>query len=214
MGLTLGQPGVIVICGTGSMLLLVDGKGNQYPGGGWGYLLGDAGSGYTLARAGVMAAIDCAEGTGPETPLLTDAKEYFHVETLRGLIDVVYAPDFTPDRLAGFARCVLTRGREGDRVSANILETNMTRLACLAAQMISRSPEAARVGLYGGIFAHSEEARNIFTREITARVPGTQVCAPEYPPELGAIIHLLRQQGKLTDSVLSAMKSTYEEIRQ
>ena len=213
MGLTQGQPGVIVICGTGSMLLLVDSRGAQHPGGGWGYLLGDAGSGYTLARAGLMAAIDCAEGVGEATPLVEDAKAFFRVENLRGLIDVIYAPDFTPDRLAGFARCVLARAAEGDGVACDILSTNMARLARLADTMIARHPEAARVGLYGGIFAHSPEARSLFTERLTALNPDVQVCAPEYPPELGAIIHLLERKGAITPQALALLKSTYEEMR-
>lgn len=213
MGLTLGQPGVIVICGTGSMLLLVDGEGNQYPGGGWGYLLGDAGSGYTLARAGLMAATDFAEGVGEPTPLTEDAKAYFQADSLRGLIDVIYAPGFTPDRLAGFARCVISRAKAGDGVCCAILKENMTRLARLAAAMIAQHPEAARVGLYGGIFAHSEEARALFTEKLTALNPAVQVCAPEYPPELGAIIHLLSRKGCLSTDTLNMLKTTYEEMR-
>ena len=70
MGFTCGEPGMIIICGTGSMLLMLDGQGNQKPAGGWGYLLGDAGSGYTLAREGLLAIIDATEGTGPSTPLV------------------------------------------------------------------------------------------------------------------------------------------------
>lgn len=213
MGLTLGRPGVIVICGTGSMLLMLDGKGNQVAAGGWGYLLNDAGSGYTLARSGLLSAIEYAEGLGDATPLLQDAMDYFHVDTPRGLIDRVYAPDFTPDRLAGFARRVLARAHEGDAPALGLLSENMKRLAKHAAHLIEQAPEAARVGLYGGIFAHSEDARRLFTRELKALRPEATVQPPDYPPELGALIHLFQKEGILTDDVLARMKSTYEEYR-
>lgn len=213
MGLTLGQPGMIVICGTGSMLLMVDGEGEQHAGGGWGYLLGDSGSGYTLARAGLMAAIDAFEGIAAPTPLTEDALAYFSVDALRKVIDRVYAPDFTPDRLAGFARCVLARALEGDEVSLRVVHESMDRLAREAAQMIARRPEAARVGLYGGIFAHSELAREAFVSRLKALSPEVTVCSPEYPPELGAIIHLLHRRGTLDGDKLSLLKSTYEEYR-
>ena len=42
MGCTLGGPGLIAICGTGSMLLLRDREGRTRVSGGWGYLLEDA----------------------------------------------------------------------------------------------------------------------------------------------------------------------------
>ena len=213
MGFTLGRPGVIVICGTGSMLLMLDGAGCQHAAGGWGYLLGDAGSGYTLAREGLLAAIDYAEGLGPATPLLADALGYFQADAPRGIIDRVYAPEATPDQLAGFARWVLTRAREGDPVALEILSRNMKRLARHAAHLVDRVPEAGCVGLYGGIFGHSELARECFTRELAALAPAAEVHTLEYPPELGALIHLMRKRGSLTDEVLTRMKLTYEEYR-
>ena len=211
MGCTMGKPGMIVICGTGSMLVLMDEKGNQQVGGGWGYLLGDAGSGYTLARAGLMAAIDYAEGLAEYTPLLKDALSYYNIDAPRKLIDCVYAPDFTPDQLAGFARHVLAHAQEGERGSLQILKENMERLAALSACMLGKYPEAKRVGLYGGIFAHSELAKEFFEKALWEKAPDAQVEFPEYPPELGAVIHLFQQKGMLNESVLSNMKSTYKE---
>ena len=213
MGFTLGQPGVIVICGTGSMLLMLDGQGQQHAAGGWGYLLGDAGSGYTLAREALLAVIDATEGTGPATPLTGDALAYFHVQFPRGLIDRVYDPAFTPDKLAGFARHVIARAVEGDPVALEILARNMARLARTAAQLIASTPEARKIGLYGGIFQHSELAVRLFTEAVQSLAPEAEICPLDYPPELGALIHLLCKRGLLTDAVLANLKSTYEEIR-
>lgn len=213
MGFTLGKPGVIVICGTGSMLVMIDGKGNQHVSGGWGYLLNDAGSGFTLAREGLLAAIDMAEGLGAKTPLLEDAMAFFRAEAPRGLIDRIYDPACTPDVVAGFARCVIQRGREGDEVAKSILERNMRRLAGHASALINHAPEAARVGLYGGIFAHSPEARKLFGEALAGSHPEAVVGMPEYPPELGALIHLFVKNGQLTEDILENMKNTYEEYR-
>ena len=213
MGFTLGKPGVIVICGTGSMLLMLDGEGRQQAAGGWGYLLGDAGSGYTLAREGLLATIDAFEGIGPATPLTEDALSYFGADTPRALIDRIYAPEATTAWIAGFARHVLCRAHEGEETARAILQRNMERLARSAAQLITAAPEAARVGLYGGIFAHSELAREYFTAALQRFSPGAQACSPDYPPELGALIHLFRKRGILTEEALDNMKSTYKEYR-
>jgi len=213
MGSTMGGPGMIVICGTGSMLLMMDSEGIQHAGGGWGYLLNDAGSGFTLAREALLAAIDAVEGIGPETPLLGDAMAFFGAEKPRGLIDRIYAPECTPDRIAGFARYVIERARAGERIASGILERNMRRLARLAAAMMQRAPEACCAGLYGGIFVHSPQARAIFETAIMELFPGATVKAPEFPPELGALIHLFKQRGTLSEEILEIMKSTYEEYR-
>lgn len=213
MGFTRGEPGVIAICGTGSMLLMMDGAGNQHVSGGWGYLLRDAGSGYTLAREGVLAVIDEAEGVGPATVLTADAPGYFRVQTLREVINCIYAPGFTPAQMAGFARCVLRRAQEGDQVALGIVEKNMHDLARQAARLMQREPHAKRVGLYGGVFAHSQLAREIFAGEMARLIPGTQACLLDCPPELGAIIHLMKQSGALSEHTLTLMKSSYEEIK-
>ena len=213
MGFTMGNPGVIVICGTGSMLLMLDEKGAQHVAGGWGYLLGDAGSGYALARDGLLSAIDAYEEVGPQTAMLDEALAYFKADTPRGLIDRIYAPDMTPAGMAGFARHVLSHAQQGDIVAREILTRNMHRLALGAAKLISTAPEANRVGLYGGIFQHSELARNLFSETLERLSPGAVICSPDYPPELGALIHLFKKNGTLTSDVLLRMKSSYQEVR-
>ena len=213
MGFTQGDPGMIVICGTGSMLLLVDEAGNQHVSGGWGYLLNDAGSGYTLAREGLLKVIDAAEGTGPSTPLTALALAYFGAAHPRGIIDRVYAPDFTPDKMAGFAPCVIAQAEQGEPGALDILTRNMEGLARQAARLFLKAPAARHVGLYGGIFAHSAMARRIFQTTLAELRPEAVVCDLQYPPELGAIIHLMRKAGTLNEASLRLLKETYEEIK-
>lgn len=213
MGCTLGQPGIIVICGTGSMLVLVDNQGRQIPGGGWGYLLGDAGSSYTLAREGLISAIDAIEGVGAPTPLVEDALAFFDAQqNPRAIIDRVYDPAFGPEKLAAFARFVLSRANEGDPVAYGIVERSMTRLGKLAAQMLMKDEKAQRIGLYGGVFSHNPFARELFSQTVIHLVPTTQFCPVSFPPELGAVIHLFHQRGLLTADVLERMQSTSKEI--
>lgn len=214
MGFTCGEPGMIVICGTGSMLLLLDEAGNQHVSGGWGYLLADAGSGYTLAREALLAVIREHEGMGEKTSLTRHALEYFGVATPRQIIDKIYAPDFTPDRLAGFARDVLRDAEAGDAVAASILTSTMPQLAALAAQLLKKGPGVNRVGLFGGIFAHSPAARACFTDTLMQLAPQCEICPLDYPPQVGAIIHLMRKEGCLTPDALALLKDTYQEANQ
>ena len=196
-----------------SMLLMLDGKGNQVAAGGWGYLLNDAGSGFTLAREGVLAAIEYFEGLASPTPLLQDAMDFFHCAEPRKLIDRIYAPDFTPDQLAAFGRVVLQRADEGDAVCLEIAKRNMKRLAAYAAKAIERHPEAWRTGLYGGVLQHSRLAQKLFTDSLLHLQPAASVCGLSLPPEIGALVHLFKQNGMLNESVLHNLKTTYEEIR-
>ena len=212
-GFTLGKPGIIVICGTGSILLLMNGKGGQYVQGGWGHMLGDRGSSHALASAGLCAAIDAWEKVGPETALGDAAMQHFSLSTPRQLIDRVYAPECGPHGIAGFAKEVLILAAQGDEIARTIVEKEMIHVAAQAAALIVQFPEAYRVGMYGGVFAHNPLARDLFIGALTKRIPHAQVSMPEYPPELGALIHVFQKRGLLTDLVLSNMKESYQALQ-
>ena len=100
----------------------------------------------------------------------------------------------------------------GEEMTALLAETKEITDA-FAAKMTETVPEAKRVGLYGGIFAHSAPARKMFREALDELRPGLKVSVPEFPPELGAVIHLMLKKGPLTEEMLNLMKSTYEEYR-
>jgi len=209
MGLTQGQPGVIVICGTGSMLLMANADGNQIVSGGWGYLLRDAGSGYTLAREALLAIADQTDGVGIRTALTEAALDFFSASSPRALIDRVYAADFSPADMAAFARHVLIQAAKGDEIACEILTRNMRLLARMTAVLMNKAENVRIVGLYGGIFEHSELARNIYQEELTAIRPDADVRSPELPPHLGALIHLIKDNSD--KQILETMKNTFRE---
>ena len=62
--------GIVLIAGTGSLAWGRNQAGETARCGGWGYLLGDEGSGYAIALAGLHAAMRAADGRGPQTDLL------------------------------------------------------------------------------------------------------------------------------------------------
>lgn len=209
VGFTLGKAGMIVICGTGSILLMMDEHGVQHVRGGWGHLLGDPGSGYALAMDGLKAAIADWENIGPHTSVTQAAEEYFSLKDPRELIDRVYAKEQTKAELAGFGRRVPEQAALGDAVAAEIVRRNTAVLAANAAEMIRRVPAANRVGVYGGVLTNSAFVREAFTAQLQALCPEAEVSLPEFPPELGALIHALNRRGLLRPETLTNLKASY-----
>ena len=68
-GACLSEPGVLVIAGTGSIVLVRNEAGEFSQLGGWGHLLGDAGSAWWIAQESIKAAIAASEDLGPPTEL-------------------------------------------------------------------------------------------------------------------------------------------------
>ena len=211
MGATLGEPGAIVICGTGAMILLLDADGTQHVAQGWGHALGDVGSAYTLAVEGLRAAISAWEGLGEPTRLTDATTRFYGLHAPRELIERIYAPLPEPDRIAQFARAVLAEASAGDPVAHGIVTRNIRTLAHLCALLMAAHPEARRVGIYGGVFSHHPWVQRLFSEALCARHPDAQVGLPAYPPEVGAVLHSLRLRGALTPQVLARIAQTHAQ---
>ena len=208
-GFTMGQPGMIVICGTGSILLMLDKQKQQHVCGGWGYLLGDAGSGYALAVDGLRAAILDWENVGEKTTISDAAMVHFKLSHPRELIDIVYSPGCKQSDIAQFGRIVLKCCEDGDKEAARIVRSNMASIAANAAEMIHRAPEANHVGIWGGVLTNSACARQLFSEELLKRCPEAVIIKPEFPPELGAIIHSATKRGTVEEEFLRNLKQSY-----
>ncbi len=212
MGFSLGQPGMIIICGTGSMMLLTDAEGKQHVRGGWGHILGDPGASHTIALKGLRAAISDWEGIGEKTLLREAAEKCFSLSEPRELIERIYCRDYDPSYVAKFAREVLMLCEAGDAQAIKIVKGDMEYVAAQAAALLRESPEVKKVGLYGGVLTRNPKARGMLTEALLAKDSSLTVRQPEYPPELGAIIHCYVRYGMLNDDILNNLKTSYAAL--
>ena len=213
MGMTLGEPGLIAICGTGSMLVMDDGTGQQIMGG-WGSLLNDPGSGYAVALDGIRAAVRNWEGTGESTVLGDETLRYFGINRPRQLTEKIYAPNCGVDVIAGFSENVFIAAERGDGVAVQIIQKQMDEIAKEAAALLKKAPNVKNVGLYGGIFQHQRLARTLFSVRMAEKIEDRTIhyLTPEYPPELGAAILYFKKHHMMTDDILLQMKKSYQEL--
>ena len=107
-----GEPGVVLVAGTGVVALAIDANGALRTADGWGPWLGDEGGGAWIGAAGLRAALRAHDGRGPSTTLLDAASARFGApETWPAqLADAAALASFAPDVLVARGR----RGRAGD----------------------------------------------------------------------------------------------------
>lgn len=116
-----GRPGAVVAAGTGAVALAVDATGRSAVRDGWGFLLGDDGSGYAVGRAGLRAALLHAERRpGGSARLAARVRDRFG--DLASLPAVVHSEQHPSRLVADVVRDVAAAAREGDPVSVAILE--------------------------------------------------------------------------------------------
>jgi glucosamine kinase len=189
-GALAGEPGVVVISGTGSVIYACDAHANAQTLGGWGFLFGDEGSAFWIARealALLMRAHD--EGAGAFSGETRAACEFFGVRSLRELAHAFYHGALARDRLAAFAPAVL----RFDSLQA-IADAGAGRLAALTRRAIEAGALPATVALTGGTFADPGFRERVSAR-IREAVPGVQIVPPRYEPAAGALLLAYRELG-------------------
>lgn len=165
-----GGVGVGLIAGTGSIAFGRDPSGGIVRAGGWGYLMGDEGSGYDIARQALRAAARAADGRGPETALLEAMMNHWGVESPYDLIGSVYAaPDVAT--LARLASMTLATARAGDPEAQRIValaadELALAALTVAARLQLAETPMALALG--GGLLVNDSEFRSAIESRIRA----------------------------------------------
>ena len=121
-----GEPGVVIVAGTGVIALAVGPDGRWARADGYGALLGDDGGGHWIGRRGLAAALRARDGRPGGSPaLLRRAEARFGERIVPAVYDA-------PDPVATIAALRPRRGRRraaGDEVAAAIWEDAARQLA-------------------------------------------------------------------------------------
>jgi N-acetylglucosamine kinase len=184
-----GRSGVVVIAGTGSVVYGRNDLGWSCTLGGWGFLFGDEGSAFAIARdalAMLMRAQDEGDGAlGPETRAALD---FFGAPSLRRLVHAFYKGEVARDRLAAFASTVM----RFDSLRS-VAERGADRLAELVRAAVAGGAPP-RIAFVGGVFADGGFRERVRTG-ITRALPNAEFVDARYEPAYGALLLAYRELG-------------------
>jgi N-acetylglucosamine kinase-like BadF-type ATPase len=179
LGALAGEPGVVVAAGTGAVTLGRNHAGEWAKVDGWGALLGDAGSGFAVGRAGIESALRAADGRGGSEPLRR-AAEAEH-GSLEALVAAVYRAPSSSRAVAAFAPRVAEAARAGDPCAAAIWRRAGEELAAstaAAARRLFVAGEAVEVSWAGGLFDTGALLLEPFSAALAERFPSASVVPP------------------------------------
>jgi len=201
LSFTMGNPGAVLISGTGSMACGIDAGGVYHTAGGWGQVLGDEGSAYHMALEGIKAALLAHDGLSEPTQLSASVMKFFDLEKISDIIDKIYNPPVEKSLIAAFAPEVGSAADEGDTVALQILESEAEWLYKLALAITSKC-NTRNLGYFGSVLKHNNRIRSMLSALLAKQSISLQV--PGFTPEIGALIGAFRESGNLvTDSVIS-----------
>jgi N-acetylglucosamine kinase-like BadF-type ATPase len=180
--------GIALVCGTGSIAWGENARGEIARAGGWGWHLGDEGSGFWIGERAIREVLRAADGRGPATSLDRPLYEHFAIEKPSEILRAIYDGEYPRHKVALFAVGVAEAARSGDAVAGRILAAAADELALAARSVIARLDlESAPydVVLSGGTFAALPVLEDS-VREKLAR-PLARVHRLEEEPATGAV---------------------------
>lgn len=149
------DPGIVVVSGTGSIAYGRNARGEAARAGGWGYVLGDEGSGYWIGRHALRAVVRQADGRGRETILTPRLLGHFGLKRAAELIHKVYHEELAPSDIGALAVYVQQARDDGDFVATGILDYAAEELVTAAAavmRQLEMEHESFSFVLAGGMF--------------------------------------------------------------
>ncbi|HYE57998.1 MAG TPA: BadF/BadG/BcrA/BcrD ATPase family protein [Rhodothermales bacterium] len=184
-----GESGIVIIVGTGSVVIGRTSDGRIERAGGWGFLLGDEGSGNAIGIEALRALTVAFDG-GPWTPLALRLQRHLDLPDGATLIRRVYREAWPVQRAAPV---VCTAAAEGDAEAATLLERQVALLAEQVVRLYVRCASALvpRVAFLGGL-AREPAFTACLEHALKATLPHLQIVLPQGSPVEGAWHRALR----------------------
>ena len=191
-----GQPGVVIISGTGSISYGRNARGDAARSGGWGYVLGDEGSGYWIGRAALRAVLRQSDHRGPETVLSPLLLEHFGIRRAQELIHEVYHTNLKPSAIGSLAQCVQAAFTQGDAVAIGILRGGADELEASALSVARRLDMVGQPFTFilaGGILRAVPWLEQELERRLPVSSPQSRVRLLDREPAAGAVALALQE---------------------
>ena len=175
--------GMLVIAGTGSALISRTKDGQLARVGGWGYLIGDEGSGYTIGKRGLSAVAHALDG-GPYTTLVQRLADNHDINGRYELIKSIFREQWA---LQAMAPIVLEAATEGDTVAMELLQSEVSLLVQQASWLYAQAPNIKRQICLSGGLSRSKIYRKAFVQSLRKKLPDFELCRSEIASTYGAV---------------------------
>jgi glucosamine kinase len=203
-----GEPGVVLVAGTGSAAYGVNREGRAVQAGGWGPWLDDGGSAWWLVLEAMRAVVRSLDGRGPATGLESELRGALGARDWREVLNRLHGGGLDRAAVAALAPRVLSLAEAGDAVAGALCDCGAAELAALAGTVMRRLfPDGvARIVTVGGLAENGNYGHRL-RAAIEREVPRAEVVAPVLPPVGGAALRALQRAGVTVDaSVLAQLR--------
>jgi N-acetylglucosamine kinase-like BadF-type ATPase len=185
-----GEPGIVLVAGTGSICFGRNHLGQTARAGGWGHLLGDEGSATWIALEALKAALQVHDGRLPNGELKGILATSLGAKEISEVVPDIYRGKLAVSQIAGLSKLVFDLSDE-DHVARQIIlraGRELGRLVVAVARKLQMENATVLVALVGGVFNEKKKLIAPLRDEITRVCPGVVFKDPMMEPVMGAVL--------------------------
>ncbi len=190
-----GSEGVVVVAGSGSIVIGKTPRGQVVSVGGWGRVLGDEGGGYFIGREALVAVAHECEKRGTAGRLRDVLGQRFHFDSREHILSAIYQDRFD---IASLAPVVMETAANNDLVSQRILDRAALLLAEQARIVVMQMGLLRKVKLVmaGSLVDRETVYGNALHMKLLKVLPQVEIRPPLQEPAYGAMLMALAQLKK------------------
>lgn len=179
-------PGIVVMAGSGSIAYARTPRGTVRRVGGLGWVMGDEGSGFALAREALRRVGQTADGRAAATVLSTALPRAVGVTSIVELVQ--WSLGASPREVAALAEVVCRSADDGDEAARGLVGEAAADLAQLVDALLPSPPgEGTGLALGGGLLGRESAVRVGLVDVLGQRHSGVAVQGDPVDPLVGAL---------------------------
>jgi N-acetylglucosamine kinase-like BadF-type ATPase len=178
------EDGIMTIAGTGSISFGMY-KNKQATAGGWGHLLGDEGSGYSIAIKACKIMTREFDNNNEPSCLSKAVMKTINLAKAEEIVKFIYGSDKAD--IAALAPTVIKEAEAGDVMAVQILEEAGQELAEFTIQVMKKLnfDSNKKIGIVGGILTNCELVRNAFENKLIEVLGEVSILVEDSSPAKG-----------------------------
>lgn len=181
--------GIVLIAGTGSIAFAQNGE-DSYRCGGYGYLMGDDGSGFAIGSAAVKHLCKSYDGRVSRDALAEQIEAALEARKLSDVLERIYRSSAPVGAIASLAPVVLELAQSGERSATRIVQTAGLELFDLLKSVIKRADLAgtdAPIAFAGGLLNANSLLTYLLETRLLNEFPTMPIRKDNPEPCLGAL---------------------------
>ncbi|MDR6553324.1 BadF/BadG/BcrA/BcrD ATPase family protein [Paenibacillus qinlingensis] len=186
--------GMILIAGTGSICYGQNELGETHRTGGFGYLIDDEGSGYSIGRDLLSAVVRAHDGRLPETVIANKVYEQLGMTSIQEIIRFVYDKQTNKQDIAALAPILTEACELGDGAAWKIVEKSAHSLFELVVPLVEKlSMHEGSLAMAGSVLLKNSFVQSAFMDLLKAHYPAMTCITPKSDAASGAALMALNR---------------------